>query len=137
MIVGIGTDIIEIDRIKKAVEKTTGFLEKIFTKKEIEMFSNRNMRFETIAGNFAAKEAVVKALGTGMRGISFIDIEVLRDELGKPYVNLSNKIKEKYPLELNIFISISHNKENAVSFVLIESKWFIIYSTDYKIRRDI
>lgn len=122
MIIGIGTDIIEIDRINKAIINTKGFLNKIFTEKEIELFSERKMRAETIAGNFATKEAFVKALGIGMRGITFKDIEVLRDELGKPYINLSDRILKKYSLEFNVLVSISHNKESAISFVILESK---------------
>ena len=74
MILGIGVDIIEIDRIEKAIKKQNKFLEKIFTNKEIEYFQNRKMNIEVIAGNFAAKEAISKALGTGFRGISFLDI---------------------------------------------------------------
>lgn len=122
MIIGIGTDIIEIDRINKAIINTKGFLNKTFTEKEIELFSEKKMRAQTIAGNFAAKEAFVKALGIGMRGITFKDIEVLRDELGKPYINLSDKVAEKYSLEFNVLVSISHNKESAISFVILESK---------------
>lgn len=122
MIIGIGTDIIEIDRINKAVINTKGFLNKTFTEKEMELFSEKKMRAQTIAGNFAAKEAFVKALGIGMRGITFKDIEVLRDELGKPYINLSDKVAEKYSLEFNVLVSISHNKESAISFVILESK---------------
>lgn len=120
MILGIGTDIIEIERIKSAVEKTRGFLENIFTEKELEMFKARNMRFEVIAGNFAAKEAISKALGTGVRGFSLKEIEVLRDELGKPIVllskNISNIINKSYKLSL----SISHNKSNAIAFAVLE-----------------
>ena len=122
MIIGIGTDIIEIDRINKAVNNTEGFLKKVFTEKEIEFFLERNMRAETIAGSFSAKEAFSKALGTGIRGFSFKDIEVFRDELGKPYINVSEKIKSKINTEFKILVSISHNKENAISFVIIEAK---------------
>lgn len=120
MILGIGTDIIEIERIKSAVEKTSGFIENIFTDKEIAMFKSRNMRFEVIAGNFAAKEAISKTLGTGVRGFSLREIEVLRDELGKPIVllseNISNIINKNYKLNL----SISHNKSNAIAFAVLE-----------------
>lgn len=120
MILGIGTDIIEIERIKSAVEKTSGFLENIFTDKEIAMFKSRNMRFEVIAGNFAAKEAISKTLGIGVRGFSLREIEVLRDELGKPIVllseNISNIINKNYKLNL----SISHNKSNAIAFAVLE-----------------
>ena len=69
MILGVGTDIIEIDRIKRAMDNTSGFLERIFTDKEIKYLSENSNRIESIAGNFAVKEAVSKALGTGIRGL--------------------------------------------------------------------
>lgn len=120
MIIGIGTDIIEIDRIENAINKNNSFLEKVFTAKEIEMFKSRNMRSEVIAGNFAAKEAVSKALGTGFRGFSLTDIEVLRDELGKPIVFLSKDIKKLISVEYRLNISISHNKTSAIAFAILE-----------------
>ena len=121
MIIGIGTDIIEIDRIKVAIERTPSFLSKAFTEKEIELFKAKEMRVETIAGNFAAKEALSKALGTGFRGYSLQDFEILRDQLGKPIVNISKKAREKIGGRvLNINVSISHNKSNAIAFAIVE-----------------
>lgn len=121
MIIGIGTDIIEIDRIKAAIERTPSFLNKAFTEKEIELFKAKEMRVETIAGNFAAKEALSKALGTGFRGYSLQDFEILRDQLGKPIVNISKKAREKIGGRvLNINVSISHNKSNAIAFAIVE-----------------
>lgn len=121
MILGVGTDIIEIERIKKAIERTPKFLEKTFTEKEIELFKSKSMKVESIAGNFAAKEAISKAIGRGFRGFSFNDLEVLRDELGKPIVNISNKVKGFLEYEEVIFhISISHNKSYAIAFVTME-----------------
>ena len=121
MIIGIGTDIIEIDRIKAAIERTPSFLNKAFTEKEIELFKVKEMRVETIAGNFAAKEALSKALGTGFRGYSLQDFEILRDQLGKPIVNISKKAREKIGGRvLNINVSISHNKSNAIAFAIVE-----------------
>lgn len=121
MILGIGTDIIEIDRIKAAIDRTPSFLKKAFTEKELELFRSKGMRAETIAGNFAAKEAVSKALGTGFRGYSLKDFEILRDDLGKPIVNISKKAKEKFGHEeMKINISISHNQSSAVAFVIVE-----------------
>lgn len=120
MIIGIGTDIIEIDRIENAINKNNSFLEKVFTAKEIEMFKSRNMRSEVIAGNFAAKEAVSKALGTGFRGFSLTDMEVLRDELGKPIVFLSKDIEKLISVEYRLNISISHNKTSAIAFAILE-----------------
>jgi len=120
MIIGIGTDIIEIDRIERAIKKNNGFLNKIFTFREIEMFKERSMRSEVIAGNFAAKEAISKALGTGFRGFSLIDIEILRDELGKPIAYLSNKIEENIIAEYRLNVSISHNRTSAIAFAVLE-----------------
>lgn len=122
MVIGIGTDIIEIDRIEKAINKNNNFLKKVFTTKEIEMFKTRNMRAEVIAGNFAAKEAVSKALGTGIRGFSLIDIEVLRDDLGKPIVYLNNDIDSIINKKYRVNISISHNRTSAIAFVVLEEE---------------
>ena len=117
MIAGIGTDIIEIDRI----ECTPKFIDKVFTYKEKEYFKSKNFRAEVMAGNFAAKEAISKALGTGFRGFGLLDIEVLRDEKGKPIVNLSDKICEILSLNnFNIHISISHSRENAIAYAVME-----------------
>ena len=121
MILGIGTDIIEIQRIQRTVERTPKFLEKIFTEREIELFKSKAMKYETIAGNFAVKEAISKAIGRGFRGFSFNDLEVLRDELGKPIVNISDKVREIIGYKDVIFhISISHNKSYAIAFVTLE-----------------
>lgn len=121
MIFGIGTDIIEIKRIDKAVKDTPKFLEKAFTEKEIEMFKKKNYKVETIAGNFAAKEAISKALGTGIRGFGLRDIEVLRDGSGKPEATISNIIKERVNIDkYKIHLSISHDKSSAIAFVVLE-----------------
>lgn len=121
MILGIGTDIIEIDRIKSAVKNKPGFLERIFTDNEIKFLSQSSNRIESIAGNFAVKEAVSKALGTGIRGFNFKDIEVFRDDLGKPVVNISENIKRLINSKNYLFnVSISHNKTMAVAFVILE-----------------
>ena len=77
--------------------------------------------YASYAGRFAAKEAVSKAFGTGVYGFSLSDIEILNDELGKPYVTLYNVIKEKAQ-GLTIQISISHSREYAVSTVIIYKK---------------
>ncbi len=120
MIIGIGTDIIEIDRIKKAVDRTNGFIEKIFTDKEIRLFRSKNMRPEVIAGNFAAKEAISKSLGTGIRGFSLKEIEVLRDDLGKPIVFLSDNIENLIGKGYKLNLSISHNNTSAIAFAILE-----------------
>lgn len=123
MILGVGTDIIEIDRIKNAIDNTPGFLEKVFTKREVEELSKNTLRVESVAGNFAVKEAVSKAVGTGIRGFSFRDIEVFRDELGKPIVRVSSKIEEVVKSKDYLFnVSISHNKTMAIAFVVLEDR---------------
>ncbi len=121
MIIGIGTDIIEIERIKKALD-SKGFLKKCFTKKEIEMFFNEYKNYNSLAGNFATKEAVSKVLGTGFNKVQPIEIEVLRLENGKPYVNLYGNAKD-IANDLNIkeiLVSISHDRDKAISFVIAQ-----------------
>lgn len=126
MILGVGVDIIEIDRIENATKNQNKFLSKIFTENELEYFKNRSMNSEVIAGNFAAKEAISKTLGTGIREISFRDIEILRDELGKPVVTINNKLKNSlellfgYGQVYKIHVSISHSKTNAVAYAILE-----------------
>ena len=120
MILGIGTDIIEIKRIRDVLENTN-FCKRFFSKKENEYFLKKNYNPQTIAGNFAAKEAFSKALGTGFRGFQLNEIEVLRDELGKPYIVPLGKVKELLG-EKKVMVSISHCDEYAVSYVIIEDE---------------
>ena len=121
MIVGIGNDIIEIERIEKAISKE-GFKDKIYTQRELENIEKRGDRVETYAGIFSAKEAISKAIGTGVREFSLTDLEILNDDLGKPYVAVSEKLdkiikskKEDYQIE----ISISHSKKYATAMAII------------------
>ena len=120
-IYGIGTDIIEISRIEKAINQTSLFKKKVYTEKEIEHIEKKKHPYASYAGRFAAKEAVSKAFGTGVYGFSLSDIEILNDEMGKPYVTLYNAIKEKAE-GLTVQISISHSREYAVSTVIIYKK---------------
>ncbi|GAA0078967.1 holo-ACP synthase [Clostridium sp. CTA-5] len=121
MIIGIGTDIVEIHRIKKIVESNPNFLKRFFTLNEIKYFETKGLNANSIAGNFAGKEAVSKALGTGFRGFGLKDIEILRDDLGKPVVKLSEKIYELFKVKnSNIFISISHSDKDAIAYVVLE-----------------
>ena len=122
MIIGIGTDIIEIERIETAVKRTKNFMNKMFTENEIKIFESRGFRSEVIAGNFAAKEAVSKAVGTGFRDFGVKDIEILRDELGKPIVNLSSKVYKVIKRnDVSIHVSISHNSTNAIAYAVMEA----------------
>ena len=124
MIAGIGTDIIEIERINKAILNTPQFMLKSFTAKEQDYFRQRKNAVESIAGNFAAKEAISKALGTGFRGFGLMDIEILRDDLGAPVVFLHGKakdIKNKKNIT-NIWVSISHCKAYATAYAIAEEE---------------
>ena len=121
MIVGIGNDIIEIERIEKAILKE-GFKNKVYTERELENIEKRGNRTETYAGIFSAKEAISKAIGTGVREFSLTDLEILNDDLGKPYVVVSERLdkiikskKENYQIE----ISISHSKKYATAMAVI------------------
>lgn len=118
MIYGIGTDLIEVERVKKAYEKES-FRKKIYTEQEQQLIADNAQR---AAGNFAVKESVVKAFGTGFRGISAADIEVLRDTLGKPYVILHGPAKEHAENAgiRQVHVSISNTKEYAVGYVVME-----------------
>jgi len=118
MIIGIGNDMIEIERVRKACSKAT-FLTRCFTIEEINSFGEKPI---SLAGNFCVKESVAKAFGTGFRDFSLIDIEVLRDELGKPYVNLYGKAKElAVGLGIKrIHVSICNLKELAEAVVVLE-----------------
>ena len=117
-IYGIGTDIIEISRIRDAINRTSSFKKKVYTEKEIEYIEKKKEPYASYAGRFAAKEAVSKALGTGVRGFSLNDVEILNDELGKPTVTLYNNLLNHVE-DLKIQISISHSREYAVSTVII------------------
>lgn len=121
MIIGIGNDIIEISRITKAIGNTL-FINKYFTKCEIDYYNKKKCNPEVLAGNFAVKESVAKVLGTGFIGFSLADVEVLRDDLGKPYVNLYNRAKEIAD-ELGIMhmhVSISHSSQYAIGLAIGE-----------------
>jgi len=120
MIKGIGIDIIEIERIKDAItRRKDAFIERLFTEKERQMCptGSETSLATHYAGRFAAKEAVSKALGTGFRGIDWKDIEIISDELGKPNVFLSQKIRERFG-NPQLLITISHSKIHASAFCL-------------------
>lgn len=117
MIKGIGTDIIEISRIKDAKES---FYKSVFTSREL--LKLHGSKYNSLAGMFAAKEAVAKALGTGFMGFAPRDIEIVQDEKGKPFCFLNNGAEERLK-EIggkDVYISISHSKENAVAVAVIE-----------------
>ena len=121
MIIGIGNDIIEIERIEKAISKE-GFKNKVYTERELENIIKRGNRVETYAGIFSVKEAISKAIGTGVREFSLLDLEILNDDLGKPYVIVSEKVDKILKSKKNdyrIEISISHSKKYAIAMAII------------------
>jgi holo-[acyl-carrier protein] synthase len=124
MIVGVGVDIIEIERIENAVARHGNhFLEKLFTPAEIAYCNSRWRAAEHLAGRFAAKEAVLKALGTGIRwGSACKEIEVLRTASGEPGIKLAGRVAER-ARELGadrIHISLSHSARHAVAQAVAE-----------------
>lgn len=120
MILGIGIDLIETQRIKKACQKEA-FLIRYFTLRERSLIKARP---EATAGNFAVKEAVVKAFGTGFRGIEPIEIEVLRSSGGSPYVKLYGGARAQAELlgVKKIHVSITNTKMYAAAYVVAEGK---------------
>lgn len=121
-IIGIGVDMIEVPRIKKAVLNAADFIKKIFDDRELRLSERGMLRYEELAGRFAVKEAVLKAIKTGWRrGIQFKEIAVLNEKTGAPYVVLNGKAKEvaeSLGVE-EIFVSISHTKELAIGMVIL------------------
>lgn len=113
--INCGVDIIEIERIKKAVENTPRFVEKVFSSAEMEYFIKSGERPETLAGFYAAKEAFVKYKKTGIRGLELSEISVEHDSLGAPFVLFRGERQK-------VSLSISHNKTSAVAVVCGESE---------------
>ncbi|MGY3723923.1 holo-[acyl-carrier protein] synthase [Granulicatella balaenopterae] len=115
---GIGMDAIELSRVREVWERNGRFCERILTANELEIFhSLKGVRqLEFLAGRFAAKEAYSKAFGTGIGArLSFLDIEVLWDELGKPIVT-------KGPFRGQVHLSLSHTKETAFAYIIFEDE---------------
>jgi holo-[acyl-carrier protein] synthase len=125
MIVGLGVDITEVDRMEAAIgRRGRAFLERLFTPAEIKYCEKHRNRAERFAGRFAAKEAAMKALGTGWaRGVRWIDIEVVREPSGKPTLKLSGAtraIADGLGVK-NIVVTITHDGNTALAQVIFES----------------
>jgi holo-[acyl-carrier protein] synthase len=125
MIYGVGTDIVNIDRIQKIILKNReGFIKRVLTEYEQALFANKADSAAFCAKRFAAKEAFSKALGTGIgKVISFQDLTVRNNENGKPHFIPSEKLR-LYLLEKGIkqaHLSISDESQNAVAFVILET----------------
>ena len=124
-IYGIGVDIVEISRIKKAMERwQRRFVKRIFTREEINYCTERKDPHRCFAARFAAKEAVFKALGTGWSGeISWLDVQVLNTRSGKPWVRLENRADQLMKLHSlsRVSLSLSHSRDYAVAMAVIEN----------------
>lgn len=122
MIHGIGTDIIEVKRIEESIERFgQRFLDRIFSYDEQAYCLHHRDAYRHFAGRFAAKEAIVKALGTGFRnGIGWLDIEIINDAQGKPIAQLSTRLKEQFDSP-RIHLSISHGRDYATAFAILEN----------------
>lgn len=116
MIKGIGIDIVELERIKRLMNKNNRFIKRILCEKELlefEQITNERRKIEYVAGRFAAKEAFSKAIGTGIGETSFTDIAVTTKPTGAPVLSVKGYEKQK------LFVSISHSEDYAVAQVII------------------
>jgi holo-[acyl-carrier protein] synthase len=124
LIVGLGVDIAEVGRIKAAIERHGEvFLRRVYTTREREYCERFKNKFERYAGRFAAKEAAMKALGTGWaRGVRWVDVEVVRQKGGRPTMELAGeagKVAERLGVK-NIALSITHTETQALAQVIFE-----------------
>lgn len=124
MIIGLGVDIAEVPRVQAAIERRgQPFLRRVFTPREIEYCERFKNKFERYAGRFAAKEAAMKALGTGWRrGIRWVDLEVVRERSGRPTISLAGeaaKIAAQLGVK-HISVSITHTEAQALAQVIFE-----------------
>ena len=124
MIYGIGTDLVDIERVKKVLSKNRdGFVKRVLSEHEQALFTNKADSAAYCAKRFAAKEAFAKALGTGIgRVVSFQDLTVRNNENGKPHFIPSEKLRQ-FLVEKNIkqaHLSISDESKNAIAFVVLE-----------------
>ena len=125
MIVGLGVDIVEVHRVEAAMRRHgEAFLKRIFTPAEIAYCERHQNKYERFAGRFAAKEAAMKALGTGWgHGVRWLDIEVVRLPGGKPTLQLRGQAEEfAKRLEVkNVSLTITHTADTALALVVFES----------------
>ena len=124
MIFGIGTDIIEVERVEKLLAKSEQFKEKIFTAKEITYCETKKNKAQNYAARYAAKEAFFKAMGTGWRGkMAFNEIEITNNRLGKPAIKLYGHTLEQITKKKigKIHVSLTHLKDIVNAVVVMET----------------
>lgn len=124
MILGLGIDIIEIERVKDSIDKFGDkFLNKLFTEKEIEYCSSKPNKYQHYAARFAAKEAVAKALTTGWNHeFNFKFVEIFNEPNGMPKVNLHGSLKSFLENDKELKISITHSRDYAACVAIIQRK---------------
>ncbi len=123
MIAGLGTDIIEVERVAEKIAKDQGFKELVFSSGEIAYCEAKANKYEHYAARFAAKEAFFKALGTGwLNGTAFNEVEVVHDEKGKPFLNFLGETAATISAfgQVQITVSLAHLKTMATATVIIE-----------------
>ena len=125
MVVGVGTDLVEIARIQQSVARFGDrFLHRIFTAGEIEYCQRKKNAAESFAARFAAKEAGAKALGTGIsHGVNWLELEVAREPSGKPLLQLSGRaaLRAQSLGVAHISLSLTHSRDTALAVVIMES----------------
>lgn len=123
MVTGIGVDIVEVERMAKALENGGALMNRVFTEEEISYCMARRNRFQHFAGRFAAKEAALKALGTGWtQGIRWKDVDVREGDLGKPEINFHGRAREIFEASgaRRALVTITHADKYAVALVITE-----------------
>ena len=123
MLIGLGSDIVSVSRIAGVASRRSGFAGRILTEREIAVYEERGHSAEFLAGRFAAKEAFLKALGTGLgNGILFSEIEISPGASGRPLISFRGRAMECFSRigGRKAFISISHEKEYALAVAMIE-----------------
>ena len=123
-IYGIGSDLVDVKRINSILKRNKNFKNRVFSYKEINLAEKRKNKTHYFAKRFAAKEAFVKALGTGISdGLSFNEIEILNNKKGKPFLKIKGKshkiIKKIIKKEFKTFLSLSDEKTHAIASVVI------------------
>jgi len=124
MVIGLGIDVVEIARFRKALRDSRALAERVFTLAERSYCESRKRRYQHFAGRFAAKEAALKALGTGwQQGIGWQDVEILEGDLGKPELHLHGKAAERAASlgASSSLVSISHAGSYAVAVAVLET----------------
>lgn len=128
MIIGIGVDIVEIERIASLMKRQESAINRFLTNEEKQLLNGKaaTRQVEMVAGRFAAKEAGSKALGTGIGAVvGFLDMEILPSDTGKPVMHIKSEVYSKLgldPSRIHVHVSISHSRTHAIAQVMIEER---------------